>query len=106
MATNSGGLSLTQQRQRAAFWFIAPMLAALFFVAAWPLGVALRRRRRVKAPFQVSEDEALPHTSVPEQHGHVHGENCGHVAVVHGDHVDYVHDGHRHAEHGDHYDEH
>ena len=37
MATNSGGLSLTQQRQRAAFWFIAPMLAALFFVAAWPL---------------------------------------------------------------------
>lgn len=37
MATNSGGLSLTQQRQRAAFWFIAPMLAALFCVAAWPL---------------------------------------------------------------------
>ena len=37
MVTNSGGLSLTQQRQRAAFWFIAPMLAALFFVAAWPL---------------------------------------------------------------------
>lgn len=37
MATTSGGLSLTQQRQRAAFWFIAPMLAALFFVAAWPL---------------------------------------------------------------------
>jgi trehalose/maltose transport system permease protein len=37
MATNEGGLSLTQQRQRAAFWFIAPMLAALFFVAAWPL---------------------------------------------------------------------
>lgn len=37
MATNAGGLSLTQQRQRAAFWFIAPMLAALFFVAAWPL---------------------------------------------------------------------
>ncbi|WP_137110896.1 carbohydrate ABC transporter permease [Rhodobacter sp. SY28-1] len=37
MATNSGGLSLLQQRQRAAFWFIAPMLAALFFVAAWPL---------------------------------------------------------------------
>lgn len=37
MATNDGGLSLSQQRQRAAFWFIAPMLAALFFVAAWPL---------------------------------------------------------------------
>ncbi|MBS3978804.1 MAG: sugar ABC transporter permease [Rhodobacteraceae bacterium] len=37
MATQDGGLSLTQQRQRAAFWFLAPMLAALFFVAAWPL---------------------------------------------------------------------
>lgn len=37
MALNDGGLSLAQQRQRAAFWFLAPMLAALFFVAAWPL---------------------------------------------------------------------
>lgn len=37
MAINDGGLSLSQQRQRAAFWFLAPMLAALFFVAAWPL---------------------------------------------------------------------
>ena len=37
MATSDGGLSLLQQRQRAAFWFIAPMLAALFCVAAWPL---------------------------------------------------------------------
>ncbi|MDZ4086613.1 MAG: sugar ABC transporter permease [Tabrizicola sp.] len=37
MATHDGGLSLSQQRQRAAFWFLAPMLAALFFVAAWPL---------------------------------------------------------------------
>jgi len=30
-------LSLEQQRRRAAFWFIAPMLLALFVVAAWPL---------------------------------------------------------------------
>lgn len=37
MTPNAGGLSLSQQRQRAAFWFLAPMLAALFFVAAWPL---------------------------------------------------------------------
>lgn len=33
----SKGLSLHQQRQRAAFWFLAPMLIALFCVAAWPL---------------------------------------------------------------------
>ena len=32
--------------------------------------------------------------------------DCGHDAVPHGDHVDYVHDGHRHAVHGAHYDDH
>ncbi|MGA8210252.1 MAG: metal ABC transporter permease, partial [Nocardioidaceae bacterium] len=46
------------------------------------------------------------HTEVPEAHAHEHGEACGHAAVRHGDHVDYVHDGHRHAPHGSHYDEH
>ena len=40
------------------------------------------------------------------EHPHEHGEACGHPAVPHGDHVDYVHDGHRHAVHGEHYDEH
>lgn len=33
----ASGPSLQQRRQRAAFWFLAPMLVALFFVAAWPL---------------------------------------------------------------------
>jgi trehalose/maltose transport system permease protein len=41
MALNSasGGrdLSLQQQRSRAAFWFLVPMLTMLFCVAAWPL---------------------------------------------------------------------
>jgi zinc transport system permease protein len=36
----------------------------------------------------------------------VHGEACGHPAVPHGDHIDYLHDGHRHAAHASHYDEH
>ena len=31
------GRNLQQQRARAAFWFLAPMLAMLFMVAAWPL---------------------------------------------------------------------
>lgn len=44
-----------------------------------------------------------PHS---EFHPHEHGENCGHTTVVHGDHLDFVHDGHRHASHGSHYDEH
>jgi len=30
-------LSLQQQRVRAAYWFLLPMLLMLFFVAAWPL---------------------------------------------------------------------
>lgn len=37
---------------------------------------------------------------------HTHGDGCGHVAVPHGDHVDYIHDGCRHAAHDGHYDEH
>jgi zinc transport system permease protein len=42
----------------------------------------------------------------PAEHRHEHGPGCGHEALVHGDHVDYVHDGHRHAAHGAHYDDH
>ncbi|MDX2088069.1 MAG: hypothetical protein SFX73_09470 [Kofleriaceae bacterium] len=38
-------------------------------------------------------------------HEHAHGENCGHTAVQHDDHVDYLHDGHLHTVHGDHVDE-
>lgn len=38
-------------------------------------------------------------------HDHDHGHGCGHVAVPHGDHVDYAHDGHLHREHDSHWDE-
>ena len=41
-----------------------------------------------------------------EHHPHDHGPGCGHEIVVHGDHVDYIHEGQRHAAHGAHYDEH
>jgi zinc transport system permease protein len=44
--------------------------------------------------------------TIHEDHPHVHGPDCEHVAVEHGDHVDYVHEGHHHAPHDDHYDEH
>ncbi len=81
------------------------LLALAVFIAAWPLGILLRRRRRLAEPFHVADD-GMPHTVVPETHGHSHGDDCGHKAVKHGDHIDYVHDGHRHAMHGDHYDEH
>jgi hypothetical protein len=39
-------------------------------------------------------------------HPHVHGQQCGHTAVQHGDHVDYLDDGHLHSFHEGHYDEH
>lgn len=33
-----------------------------------------------------------------EGHSHTHGPTCGHEAVIHEDHVDYLHDGHLHHE--------
>ncbi|MFC8502716.1 metal ABC transporter permease [Pedococcus sp. NPDC057267] len=41
-----------------------------------------------------------------ERHDHEHGPDCGHPAVAHGDHVDYLHGDHRHAAHEGHWDEH
>ncbi len=80
------------------------LLALAGFVVAWPVGTWLRHRHRVAAPFE--GETPLPHEEVPEAHRHTHGDDCGHAAVRHGDHVDYVHDGHRHAHRDDHYDEH
>jgi hypothetical protein len=64
------------------------------------------------------EEHALPVNSVNperctpthscESHAkdHVHGPDCGHEPVPHGDHVDYLVDGHLHHPHGDHCDDH
>jgi zinc transport system permease protein len=89
------------------------LLALACFIAAYPVGVLLRRRHRLSAPFLEQPHEhpgahhtVARHTVAREDHRHEHGEACGHPAVPHGDHVDYVHDGHRHASHGSHYDEH
>jgi len=83
------------------------LVALAGFAATAPVGLVLQRRRRAQVPFEAS---LTLHTEIAEGHGHEHGPGCGHVAVEHGDHVDYVHDGHRHAVHvtgeGRHYDEH
>ncbi|MBK8460925.1 MAG: metal ABC transporter permease [Micropruina sp.] len=85
-------------------------LIVLIAIGLFALSTPLARivRRRVTPEFEVIDPEPLPHQT--EDHtghtGHVHGPGCGHLAVRHGDHTDYVHDGHRHAPHGDHYDEH
>lgn len=66
-------------------------ITAFLLVSA---GTAVLRRVRLAA-----------HTRA-ERHDHEHGPACGHPALEHGDHVDYLHDGHRHAAHEGHYDEH
>ena len=82
------------------------LLALAGFVVTWPVGAWLRRRQRLTRPFPADPGvPPLDHVDT-EEHPHEHGPDCGHVAVRHGDHVDYVHDGHRHAAHGAHYDEH
>ncbi len=69
------------------------VLAIGFFLAATVLNAIAGRAR------------ARSHARA-EAHAHEHGQSCGHPAVAHGDHVDYLHDGHRHAPHEGHYDEH
>lgn len=78
------------------------LLSLAGFILAWPVGAWLRHRRHLERPFSDPE----PDEHHVADHDHQHGADCGHLAVRHGDHVDYVHDGHRHAPHGAHYDEH
>lgn len=60
--------------------------------------------------LEVSEtnpDRCTPHHECGgHEKGHVHGPGCGHEAVPHGDHVDYLVNGHLHHPHGDHCDDH
>lgn len=55
-----------------------------------------------KNPAQCTPD----HACNGHEKGHVHGPNCGHEAVPHGDHVDYLVDGHLHHPHDGHCDDH
>jgi hypothetical protein len=60
----------------------------------------------------VPVDDTNPARCTPEHNCgkhpkmHQHGKNCGHEAVPHGDHVDYIVGGHLHHPHGDHCDDH
>ncbi|QCX27962.1 metal ABC transporter permease [Nocardioides jishulii] len=79
------------------------LVSLAIFLVAWPFGAWVRRRQRRLTPFT---DPAPEEHLLSGEHPHEHGDGCGHEAVDHGDHVDYLHDGHRHAPHGAHYDEH
>lgn len=70
------------------------VLLAIAVFAVTVAGTAVQRRLRRHADPQIAD------------HPHEHGPGCGHEAVPHDDHVDYLHGEHRHAAHGAHYDEH
>ncbi|MCW2753977.1 MAG: znuB [Marmoricola sp.] len=83
------------------------LVALAGFALTAPVGVLVQRRRKARIPFAADVlPGELEENPVEEPHGHDHGPGCGHLAVEHGDHIDYIHDGHRHAVHGGHYDEH
>src|SRR5690606_16339382 len=46
------------------------------------------------------------HACTAHDKNHVHGPGCGHEAVPHGDHVDYLVEGHLHHQHNGHCDNH
>ncbi len=52
-------------------------------------------------------DQCTPGHGAGEQPAlHAHSANCGHPALPHGEHTDYVVNGHLHHPHGDHCDNH
>ncbi|MEM9444847.1 MAG: hypothetical protein AAGA18_05785 [Verrucomicrobiota bacterium] len=55
---------------------------------------------------EVNPDSCSCEQHVRHDDGHVHGPGCGHEAVPHGDHIDYIVNGRLHHPHGDHCDDH
>ncbi|GAA1929828.1 metal ABC transporter permease [Nocardioides lentus] len=114
LGASTGGLLLAAYLSFSARVSPGPtivLVALAGFAVTWPVGVWMRRRRAQRTPFPHEGVGAVPHVAVDDHHPddhaeHRHGDGCGHPAVEHGDHVDYLHDGHRHAAHGGHYDEH
>lgn len=82
------------------------VITIIGFALSLPIGAALKRRRRQPLVIEVTDPAPILHETTKPHDDHLHGPGCGHLAVIHGDHTDYVHDGHRHAPHEDHYDEH
>lgn len=87
-----GGVLLSYQAETPSGGTIVLLAIGMFLVVSGAAVVQDRLRRAAHARA--------------ERHDHEHGPQCGHEPVVHGDHVDYLHDGHRHAVHEEHYDEH
>ncbi len=56
--------------------------------------------------IEVSGDNPDACSPVSSCGDHVHGPDCGHEAIPHGDHVDYIVDGRLHHVHNGHCDDH
>ena len=84
-AASLGGVVVSGYVEKAAPGATIVLIALAGFVVAWPVGMLLRRRRRLTQPFLEPEQDDLPvpvgHTAVPETHAHEHGPDCGHAAV-------------------------
>jgi zinc transport system permease protein len=88
-----GGVVVSFYAETPSGGTIVLLAIGVFVVVAAGTAVAARLRSR-------------QHRRADVHHQHEHGDECGHPAIVHDDHVDYLHDGHRHAAHEGHYDEH
>jgi len=91
VTTSVAGVALSYAADTPSGGTIVLLAIVVFLlaVAGSQAVAALHRRRR-----------GLTH------HPHEHGPGCGHEALTHDGHVDYLHDGERHAAHGAHYDQH
>ncbi len=92
VTSSVGGVLLSYEAETPSGGTIVLVAIAGFLLVSAAESVRGRLRRAAHARAEV--------------HAHEHGPGCGHEAVTHGDHVDYLHDGHRHAPHEGHYDEH
>jgi zinc transport system permease protein len=92
VVSSVGGVLISYEAETPSGGTIVLVAIAGFLLVSTATAVAARWRRAAHARA--------------ETHAHEHGPGCGHPAVVHDDHVDYLHDGHRHAPHAGHYDEH
>jgi hypothetical protein len=57
-------------------------------------------------PVSKANPSECKHANAGHDKSHVHGPHCGHPAVPHGNHTDYLVDGRLHHVHGDHCDDH
>jgi zinc transport system permease protein len=92
VVSSVGGVLLSYEAETPSGGTIVLLAIATFLVVTGAVAARDRLRRSAHAHAEV--------------HDHEHGPDCGHEAVAHDDHVDYLHDGHRHAPHEGHYDEH